>query len=138
MGVQPVEAPVIRTEVNAVTVGNGSKPDRGVCEEAPPLFAGVGVQSGKVFVLMKGARSRLRPREIDAPGTRFLKLRLDEHDLALYYSSDGATWKQHPVGVEVSAYQHNIAGDFASLKPGAYTKGTGFLRLKDFKYRQLD
>lgn len=102
------------------------------------MFAGIGVQSGQVFALLKGARSRLRPREIDAPGTRFLKLRLDEHHLALYYGRDGVTWQQHPVGVEVSAYQHNVVGDFASLKLGASTKGGGLLRVKNFQYRTLE
>jgi len=105
---------------------------------SPSAFAGIGAKSGKVFTLVKGQKSNLRSSELDCRGCRHLKLRMLEHDVALYYSKDGAKWEQYPLGLEVSGYQQNILGSFTSLSIGIYARGRSRLVIDRFQYRPLD
>ena len=88
-------------------------------------------------VLMKGGRPFLRDA-MPCAGCRHFKIRMFEHDVALYFSEDGSDWIQHPRGLEVSGFQTNNLGGFSSLKLGVYAKGFGTVRVEDFQYRIID
>ena len=99
-------------------------------------FAGIGYLDGQV-VLIKGGQPFLRDA-MPCAGCRHFKIRMFEHDVALYFSEDGSDWIQHPRGLEVSGFQTNNLGGFSSLKLGVYAKGSGTVRVEDFQYRVID
>ena len=41
------------------------------------------------------------------------------------------------MGMEVSGYNHNVAGGFLSLRPALYAAGQGEVRFRNFKYEAL-
>ena len=99
-------------------------------------FAGIGYRNGQA-VLLKGGQ----PVQRDAApcsGCRHFKIRMVEHDVAVYFSADGSHWTQHPRGLEVSGFQTNNLGGFSSLKLGVYAKGSGSVRVEDFRYRAIE
>ena len=99
-------------------------------------FAGIGYLDGQA-VLIKGGQPFLRDA-MPCAGCRHFKIRMFEHDVALYFSEDGSDWIQHPRGLEVSGFQTNNLGGFSSLKLGVYAKGSGTVRVEDFQYRVID
>lgn len=66
--------------------------------------------------------------------TLWIRLVKQDNILAAYLSSDGKQWAQQRIGLEVSAYQHNLLGGFLSLLPGIYCSGNGSVTVSDFKY----
>ena len=99
-------------------------------------FAGIGLLDGRA-VLIKGGRPSLREAAPCADCCHF-KIRMFEHDVSVYFSADGANWTQHPRGLEVSGFQTNNFGGFSSLKLGVYAKGSGSVRVEDFRYRAIE
>ena len=101
---------------------------------SPEVNAGVGSSGGQLFMLRRG---RPMSPQVPCPDCRYLKIRLVEDELSAFYSKDGVAWKQMPNAVEVSGYQTNVLGDFSSIRPGVYMKGSGQVRIQDFRYRAL-
>jgi xylan 1,4-beta-xylosidase len=98
-------------------------------------YAGIGAVNDQVHLLLKGG---VQPRsQLEGKGVRFLKIRMQDNDMAVYYSTDGQNWTQHDRGLELSGYQSNVLGDFASLKIGIYTKGQGRVKVHRFVYRTM-
>ena len=102
----------------------------------PDAFGGIGYLDGQA-ALIKGGRSFLRDAAPCA-GCRRFKIRMFEHDVALYFSEDGSNWIQHPRGLEVSGFQTNSLGGFSSVKLGVYAKGSGSVRVEDFRHRAIE
>ena len=99
------------------------------------MFAGIGLRKGSVEGLAKGAALGSR---IKAPSVKYLKLKMTEFDLQMFYSDNGKSWKPFPNSTEVSGYHHNVLGSFASLKLGVYVKGPGSVKIGEFIYKSLD
>lgn len=120
-----------------VTIDVDGSPEVGfVLYYGREAFAGIGLIDGQA-VLIKGGR----PFPKDAApcvDCRHFKIRMFEHDVAVYFSADGSNWTQHPRGLEVSGFQTNNLGGFSSLKPGVYAKGSGSVRVEHFRYRALE
>ena len=71
---------------------------------------------------------------------RRMRIRLtnDEHIVTYYYShDDGRTWTRHDTRMEVSGLNHNVFGEFLSLRIGLYSAGKGAAVFSDFKYRAI-
>ena len=120
-----------------VTIDIDGSPEVGfVLYYGRDAFAGIGYLNGQA-VLIKGGRPFLRDAAPCA-GCRRFKIRMFEHDVALYFSNDGSNWIQHPRGLEVSGLQTNNLGGFSSLKLGVYAKGSGSVRVEDFQYRVIE
>ena len=99
------------------------------------MFAGIGLRKGNVEGLAKGAA--FGPR-IKGPSVKYLKLKMTEFDLQMFYGDNGKSWKPFPNSTEVSGYHHNVLGSFASLKLGVYVKGPGSVKIGEFTYKSLD
>jgi beta-xylosidase len=99
------------------------------------MFAGIGRRKGNVEGLAKGVA--FGPR-IKGPSVKYLKLKMTEFDLQMFFSDNGKTWKPFPNSTEVSGYHHNVLGSFASLKLGVYIKGPGSVKIGEFTYKSLD
>ena len=99
------------------------------------MFAGIGLRKGSVEGLAKGAA--FGPR-IKASSVRYLKLRMTDFDLQMFYSDNGKSWKPYPNSTEVSGYHNNVLGAFSSLRLGVYVKGAGSVKIGEFVYTPLD
>ena len=120
-----------------VTIDIDGSPEVGfVLYYGQEAFAGVGLLDGQV-VLIKGGRPFLRSAAPCAD-CRYFKIRMFEHDVAVCFSADGSNWTKHPRGLEVSGFQTNNLGGFSSLKLGVYAKGSGSVRVQDFRYRAIE
>ncbi len=72
--------------------------------------------------------------------TRTARIRAtnDEQIITLEYShDDGKTWRLHPTRCEVAGLNHNVFGEFLSLRVALYGAGKGKVRFRDFRYRAL-
>lgn len=56
----------------------------------------------------------------------FLKTQNNQHDVSLFWSVDGKTWKKYPNAYEVSG--------FGNTSPTLFGMGTGAVRFRDFQY----
>jgi xylan 1,4-beta-xylosidase len=97
-------------------------------------YAGIATKQAKIFNLRQGQPFG---SPLDGAGIRHFRIRVTDHDVATFFSSDGQAWRKYPSGMEVSGYQANTLGEFASLKIAAYIKGEGELAISDFRYRPL-
>jgi xylan 1,4-beta-xylosidase len=68
----------------------------------------------------------------------FLRLLNREHLVDMFYSADGKTWKKLENSCEVSSFNHNVSGDFLSLRIGLCAIGNGKVRFNNFKYSKVD
>jgi xylan 1,4-beta-xylosidase len=69
---------------------------------------------------------------------RSLRMKVTNHEniVTWFFSIDeGATWRRHDTRMEVSGLNHNVFGDFLSLRIGLFATGEGAVRLRDFRYR---
>ncbi|MFT3830622.1 MAG: family 43 glycosylhydrolase [Opitutaceae bacterium] len=100
------------------------------------LFAGLGISDTALLEYRKGdVSSFTRPAPL---GRRFfLRLRNARNVVTTWYSADGTSWARHWMQVEVSAYHHNVADGFLSLRPTLHAAGTGAVRFRNFQYRVL-
>jgi len=120
-----------------VTIDIDGSPEVGfVLYYGREAFAGIGYLDGQA-VLIKGGQPFLRDAAPCSECRRF-KIRIFEHDVAVYFSTDGSHWTQHPRGLEVSGFQTNNLGGFSSLKLGVYARGSGSVRVEDFDYRPIE
>ena len=120
-----------------VTIDIDGSPEAGfVLYYGPGAFAGIGYLDGQA-VLLKGGQPFLRDAA-SCTDCRHFKIRIFEHDVAVYFSADGTNWTQHPRGLEVSGFHTNNLGGFSSLKLGVYAKGAGTVRVEDFRYRAIE
>ena len=69
-----------------------------------------------------------------------LRIRLTNiENIVTWHTShdDGKSWQLHPLRMEVSGINHNVFGEFLSLRIGLYAAGEGSVLLKDFVYRAI-
>jgi beta-xylosidase len=72
------------------------------------------------------------------PGRIRMRLTDDRNILTIHTSTDGgSSWRKYEPQMEVSGYNHNVAGDFLSLRPALYSAGSGEARFANFTYRAL-
>jgi xylan 1,4-beta-xylosidase len=96
--------------------------------------AGLGKRGNRVFNIRL---DRAAFQSVTMDDCRYFKLQVLHHDLATFCSPDGQVWKRLPGGMDISGYQANTFGGFASLKIAAYIRGEGDLKISQFQYRPL-
>ena len=98
------------------------------------LYAGLGFDRDRFIIHRYGTDEE----RFKKPGTKmYLRLVNDHNVVSLFTSDDGENWSQFPMGMEVSGYNHNVAGGFLSLRPALYAAGQGEVRFRNFKYEAL-
>lgn len=98
-------------------------------------FAGFGCTSEEKSFWKAGKRRRVGSHSFG--NTLWIKLVKRDNIIAAYMSGDGKKWSQQRIGIEVSAYQHNLLGGFLSLLPGIYCSGKGSVLVASFKYKRI-
>ena len=80
-------------------------------------------------------------RKISVPNTigdhGFLRILNDENEVSFYYSLDGSAWNRVERSLDATGYNHNVFGQFLSLRAGIYAFGTGEVVIDNFVYRKL-
>ena len=81
-------------------------------------------------------------RKISEPNTLgkhgFLRILNDENEVSFYYSTDGNDWIRVERSIEASGFNHNVFGEFLSLRAGLFAFGEGKVHFDNFIYKTLD
>ena len=67
----------------------------------------------------------------------FLRLLNDENEVSFYFSKDGKNWTRVDRSFEVTGFNHNVFGEFLSLRPGLFAFGKGKVMFRNFIYKKL-
>ncbi len=68
----------------------------------------------------------------------FLRLKNMNSTVDMYYSVNGEDWTKIENSIEVSDYDHNVLGQFLSLRIGLCAMGDGTVRFKNFMYTPVN
>jgi beta-xylosidase len=66
----------------------------------------------------------------------FLRILNDNNEVSFYFSSDGKEWTRVERSLDATGYNHNVFGEFLSLRPGLYAFGNGQAVFDNFICRQ--
>jgi len=100
-------------------------------------FVGIGFDGASIKSFQYAQEQSWARVQLEARSVR-LRIENIDHIVTLRYSRDnGATWARHPTRMEVSGLNHNVFGDFVSLRPAIYCAGRGFAELQNFTYQAL-
>jgi beta-xylosidase len=98
-------------------------------------YAGINIKGNKISRV--GTSLKYGSPALTVNNIRFLKIKVQDFDLSMSYSSDGVKWIIFPNSMNLQTYQHNNLGRFSSLKPGIYWKGKGTLSIDNFTFTPL-
>jgi beta-xylosidase len=68
----------------------------------------------------------------------FLRILNDENEVSFYFSKDGNDWIRVERSIEASGFNHNVFGEFLSLRAGLFAFGEGKVQFDNFIYKKLD
>tara|TARA_R110000868_G_scaffold83515_3_gene235666 strand:+ start:576 stop:2117 length:1542 start_codon:yes stop_codon:yes gene_type:complete len=68
----------------------------------------------------------------------FLRILNDENEVSFYYSTSGKDWVRVERSIEASGFNHNVFGEFVSLRAGLFAFGEGNVWFDNFVYKVLD
>jgi len=95
----------------------------------------ISVDTGKFTVyVQKNAKISVR-NTIGNHG--YLRILNDENEVSFYFSSDGQKWTRVERSMDASGYNHNVFGEFLSLRAGLFSFGEGTVRFDNFIYKKL-
>ena len=81
-------------------------------------------------------------RKISEPNTLgnhgYLRILNDENEVSFYFSSDAKNWSRVERSIEASGFNHNVFGEFLSLRAGLFAFGKGQVQFDNFIYKKLD
>lgn len=90
----------------------------------------VGISLKNKIIGAYGMGSATKPQIKVSQNKTFIKIKNQNLDISLYYSSDGKTWKKYPNSYEISG--------FGNTSPMLFGVGSGKITFKDFRYLGLD
>ena len=83
-------------------------------------------------------QKRPKIRERNTIGNHgFLRILNDLNEVSFYYSADGKEWMREERSIDATGYNHNVFGEFLSLRAGLYTFGEGKVHFDNFVYKVL-
>ncbi|MCW0481881.1 family 43 glycosylhydrolase [Gaoshiqia sediminis] len=81
----------------------------------------------------KSAKIRVK-NELGSHG--FLRILDDENEISFYYSANGTDWNRVERSIDATGFNHNVFGEFLSLRAGVYAFGEGKATFDNFIYRK--
>ena len=94
------------------------------------------VDQKNVSVYNRGKRKISEPNELGKHG--WLRILNDENEVSFWFSADGKDWTRVERSIEASGFNHNVFGEFLSLRAGLIAFGTGEVSYDNFSYRKLN
>jgi len=67
----------------------------------------------------------------------FLRILNDENEVSFYYSANGKNWNRLERTIESSGFNHNVFGEFLSLRAGLFAFGEGEVLFDNFIYKMI-
>ncbi|MCX6333342.1 MAG: pectate lyase [Bacteroidia bacterium] len=67
----------------------------------------------------------------------FLRILNDENEVSFYFSADGKEWTRVERSLDATGYNHNVFGEFLSLRAGLFAFGNGKAVFDNFIYKKL-
>jgi xylan 1,4-beta-xylosidase len=67
----------------------------------------------------------------------FVKILNDCNEVSFYFSADGKEWTRVERSLDATGYNHNVFGEFLSLRCGLFAFGNGKVIFDNFTYRKL-
>jgi xylan 1,4-beta-xylosidase len=67
----------------------------------------------------------------------YLRILNDNNEVSFYFSADGKEWNRVERSLDATGYNHNVFGEFLSLRAGLYAFGKGKVIFDNFIYRKL-
>lgn len=67
----------------------------------------------------------------------FLRILNDNNEVSFYFSADGKIWKRVERSLDATGYNHNVFGEFLSLRAGFFAFGDGIVIFDNFIYHKL-
>ena len=67
----------------------------------------------------------------------FLRILNDRNEVSFYYSADKKGWTRLERSLDITGYNHNVFGQFLSLRAGLYAFGKGIVKFDNFIYKVL-
>ena len=67
----------------------------------------------------------------------FLRILNDGNEVSFYYGKDGKSWTRIERSLDATGYNHNVFGEFLSLRAGYFAFGKGKVIFDNFIYRKL-
>lgn len=109
----------------------------GLClyyNEAGNMHLEVNEKSFSVY--NRGRRKISVPNELGTHG--YLRILNDENEISFYFSADAENWERVERSIESSGFNHNVFGEFLSLRAGLFAFGKEEVSYDNFVYRKLD
>lgn len=98
------------------------------------FYVGMGIDKERLHrwrkAIDKGGRQNSYGNKV------WMKLRIEDHVVSGFYSTDGKTWQREAWANEISGYNHNTLYDFQSILPGVFAYGEGTAKISEFKYEE--
>jgi xylan 1,4-beta-xylosidase len=67
----------------------------------------------------------------------YLRILNEENEVSFYISADGKTWTRADRSLDATGYNHNVFGEFLSLRAGLFAFGNGKVVFDNFIYKKL-
>lgn len=67
----------------------------------------------------------------------YLRILNDNNEVSFYFSADGKQWTRVERSLDATGYNHNVFGEFLSLRAGLFAFGKGKVIFDNFIYRKL-
>jgi beta-xylosidase len=88
------------------------------------------------FTVYNQQRAKIR-KENTLGDQGFLRILNDGQEVSFYFSANGKDWTRVERTIEASGFNHNVFGEFLSLRAGLFAYGGGEVRFDNFVYRKL-
>ncbi len=96
----------------------------------------INVDHNQVSVYNQQKRKIKVPNHIGKSG--YLKILNNQNEVSFYYSKNKKDWNRVERTIEASGFNHNVFGEFLSLRAGIFAYGEGNARFDDFTYKKLE
>ena len=67
----------------------------------------------------------------------YLRILNDDNEVSFYFSTDGNGWTRIERTIDATGYNHNVFGEFLSLRPGLFAFRKGEVKFDNFIYKKL-
>ncbi|MGE4585968.1 MAG: family 43 glycosylhydrolase [Mangrovibacterium sp.] len=83
-------------------------------------------------------RENAKIREKNVLGNHgYLRILNEDNEVSFYFSANGSKWSRIERSLDATGYNHNVFGEFLSLRAGLFAFGDGKVTFDHFVYRSL-
>lgn len=95
----------------------------------------IAVNNNNFTVFIQDKAKIREPNQLGLHG--FLRILNDENEVSFYYSKDASNWNRVERSLDATGYNHNVFGEFLSLRAGLFAYGEGKATFSNFNYNSF-